>query len=75
MKITFDEGANAAYIYFSNSKKTKGTVKKTIPLEPSNEGPELFVDIDKNNKIIGIEILDASLFLPEEIIKRAEKIG
>jgi phage FluMu protein Com len=27
MKITFEEGANAAYMHFSNNIKTKGIVK------------------------------------------------
>lgn len=49
MKINFDDKADALYIQFQNGK-----VKRTIKLED-----RILIDIGKDNKIFGIEILDA----------------
>jgi len=54
MKITFDEKADALYIQFQNGKS-----KKTVKLQ---EG--ILVDIGKNDKLFGIEILDATHRIP-----------
>ncbi len=51
MKITYDKTADAAYIYIR-----KGIIKKTQHLSPL-----INADFDKNGKMLGIEILDASL--------------
>ncbi len=58
LKTTYDEQADAAYIYLNESAK----VEKTVEL---SEG--FLVDLDKDKKIIGIELLDAKkkLGLPE----------
>ena len=50
MKINYDKIADAMYIYFNKAKVFK-TVKMT---------DRLLVDLDKEGKILGIEILDAS---------------
>lgn len=64
MKITFDKEADAAYIYFKEI--FKGEVFQTISL---NENVN--VDLDKNGKTLGIEILNASTKLPEETLRLA----
>lgn len=51
MKINYDRIADAAYISIK-----KGAVKKTVSL-----GSLLNADLDKNGKVLGIEILNASL--------------
>lgn len=48
MKISFDEKADALYIQFQ-----KGKVKRTVKLEDG-----ILIDIGKDDKIFGIEILD-----------------
>ncbi len=50
MKITYDKIADAAYIYFKKNK-----IAKTVCL-----ADRLIADLDKEGKIVGIEILDAS---------------
>lgn len=50
MKITYDKEADALYLYFQ-----EGTFSRTKEVE---EG--IVLDIGKGNKILGIEILDAS---------------
>lgn len=67
MKITYDKSANAAYIYLQTDKK----VKNTLPSEVTADGPMVYIDVDEENKIIGFEILDASLFLSADVLKQA----
>ncbi len=51
MKITFDKEAKAGYIYFKDI--SQGEVEKTISISNC-----INIDINKNKKILGIEILN-----------------
>ncbi len=62
MNIEFDKEADAAYIYFKEIEN--GEVAETITLNDS-----VNVDLDKNGKVLGIEILDASEHLPSSSFK------
>jgi uncharacterized protein YuzE len=62
MKTEFDKEADAAYIYFKEIGN--GEVAETITLNDS-----VNVDLDKNGKVLGIEILDASEHLPSSSLK------
>jgi len=64
MKITFDKEADAAYIYLKEI--SKGEVEKTISLNDS-----INIDLDKEGKAIGVEVLDASKNLPLSTLKSA----
>jgi len=64
MKITLDKEADAAYIYFKEI--SAGEVTDTISLNES-----VNVDLNKEGKTIGIEILDASKNLPVTALKSA----
>ena len=68
MKVTLDTDADAAYIYFKDI--SNGEVAKTISLNDS-----INVDLDKEGKTIGIEVLDASKTLPENTLKTCEIIN
>ena len=50
MKITYDKVAGAMYIYFK-----KGKIVKTLPINQY-----INIDLDKNEKIVGVELLNAS---------------
>ncbi len=50
MKITYDKIANAVYIYLTNNK-----VEKTVKINDN-----FLLDVDKDGKVIGIEVLSAS---------------
>lgn len=66
MNIEYDKLVDAAYI-----RLNKGKVKKTIKLKD-----RLLVDIDKNDKVIGIEILDFSAQVsPKEVIKVSREMA
>lgn len=63
MKIQYDKIADAIYIYLSKSK-----IKKTVKMKD-----RLIVDIDKDGRIIGIEILNVSFQMPKKEIKAIQK--
>ncbi|MFA5174198.1 MAG: DUF2283 domain-containing protein [Candidatus Pacearchaeota archaeon] len=64
MKITFDKEADAAYIYLKEI--SPGEIVKTISLNDS-----VNIDLDSENRTIGIEILDASKNLPSNALSSA----
>ncbi len=66
MKITYDKAADAAYIYLKDIPK--GGVKKTYSCDPNQLGGMINLDFDENNILVGIEILDASKKIPNELI-------
>lgn len=74
MKIELDKKTDAAYIYLKESIDPGG-VEKTYPCDPLQIKGMINLDFDKDGRLIGIEVMDASKKLPEEIIKNAEVIG
>ncbi len=62
MRTEFDKEADAAYVYFKEIEN--GEVAETISLNDS-----VNIDLDKNGKVLGIEILDASEHLPSSAFK------
>ena len=68
MKIEYDKDADAAYIYFKEI--SEGEVVQTISLNDS-----VNIDLDKDGRTLGIEILDASKNLPVNTIKSAVVIS
>lgn len=68
MRVTFDRNANAAYIYLREIEP--GGAYKTEVMEDA----PIHLDFDKQGRLIGIEVLQATKYLPEEVIRRAERI-
>ena len=67
MKVTHDKEADAAYIYLKNIQK--GGVARSRTLSERNA---MFVlDFDKNDCLIGIEVLGANKGVPKELLKEA----
>lgn len=58
MKIQYDKLADALYIFLK-----KGRIQKTI-----KAGKEVLIDVDKQGRIVGIEILNASRQIPKKEI-------
>lgn len=73
MRITYDKSVDAAYIYLGKSNSED--FGHTYPCDPIAVSGQINLDFDKNKKLIGIEILDASKKLPEELLRSAEIIG
>lgn len=64
MKIEYDKEVDAAYVYFKEI--AEGEVVQTISLNES-----VNIDLDKDGRTLGIEILDASKNLPKTALKSA----
>ena len=60
MKVTYDPSVDAAYIQI---KSSKGGVETTVVDD------HVAVDIDSERRVVGVEILDASLRLDLEDLK------
>ena len=58
MRIKYDKRADAMYIYIR-----KGKIAKTVKVNS-----RLFVDVDKKNNLLGIEILGVSQQIPKKEI-------
>ena len=58
MKITFDKEADAVYIEISNEKFVKNKKMDN----------ETIIDLDKNGKIIGIELLNVSKRMTKDFL-------
>lgn len=65
MKIEYDKIADALYIYLN-----KGKVAKTVKMQD-----RLNVDVSKNGKILGLEVLGASKQISKTQITRPIKIS
>ncbi|MCK4996699.1 DUF2283 domain-containing protein [Candidatus Pacearchaeota archaeon] len=60
MRISLDNDADVAYIYFKEI--SSGEVVQTISLNDS-----INIDLDREGKTLGIEIIDASKNLPATV--------
>lgn len=65
MRFEYDKEVDAAYIYLKYPVK-EGEAKKTIVLNDN-----IIMDFDKNNKLIGVEILNASKVLAKKALAKA----
>ena len=65
MKIEYDKDADAAYIYIAENIAV-GEAVKTIELNDN-----IILDFNKNGKLLGIEVLDASKVLNKELLVSA----
>ena len=68
MKITYDKEVDAAYVYLVENIND-GESERTIQLNDN-----IILDFDKNGKLLGVEILDASKILSKEVIVQAQQI-
>lgn len=71
MRIAYDLDADAAYIYVVDEIGVGG-VDRTVPVDPAEVGGMINLDFDVDGHLLGIEILDASSFLPPELLRGAE---
>ena len=59
MKIEYDAERDLLYIYFQKTKKKVAKTKTVIP--------GVHADFDMEEKLLGLEIIDASEFIDEKI--------
>lgn len=74
MKIEYDPDADAAYIRLKEEIGIGG-VSRSYPLDPDEVGGMIVLDFDADDRLIGIEVLDASRHLPLEAlpVKKGEQ--
>lgn len=68
MTITYDPSVDAAYVRLSDTQKSVGaesfSIDDLIPFGDIN------IDFDNNRHIVGFEILNASKYLAQDLLKR-----
>lgn len=70
MRIAYDPAADAAYLYLTGQRLSRG--RTSIPAT-TPEGVQAFVVLDwKDDRLVGIEILDASTRLHPDLLEEAE---
>lgn len=72
MRITYDRDANAAYILLTEAEIEPGrtTIAAALPT-----GVDGFIALDwKDDRLVGIEILDADQRLHPDLLEQAEEI-
>lgn len=62
MKFEYDKEVDAGYIYLVNEIKD-GEAVKTIELDPN-----IILDFNKEGKLLGIEVLNASQILKDDVL-------
>ena len=75
MRITYDPVVNAAYVYLTDEPLTPG--RDSMPLhEVLEEHPGAIVVLDwKDDKIVGLEVLEASSLLHADLLAQATRPG
>lgn len=74
MKIEYDAGSDSAYIYLAE-QRDHGGVAKTYACDPAAVDGQIHLDFDDQGRLLGMEILDASAFLPAELLANAPAPG
>ena len=71
MRVSYDRAANAAYISLTEAAR-RGRRESTSAECPS--GVVAWVALDwHDGRLVGIEVLDASHFLPEDLLAGADE--
>jgi uncharacterized protein YuzE len=72
MRIVFDRKGNQAYIELVPPSQVPGgkSYECSLPHIPGR----IHLDFDKTDHLIGIEVLGATRILPDEVLKKAERI-
>ncbi len=73
MRITYDRQANAVYVYLTDEPLTPG--RTSTPADPP-DGVQAFIVLDwKDDRLVGLEVLDARERLHPDLLAEAEIIG
>jgi len=73
VRITYDPAADAVYIHLTSDPLAPGRTTLQAPTPPGTSG---FIALDwKDDRLVGIEILDASTRLHHDLLDQAEVTG
>lgn len=67
MRFKYDKEVDAGYIYIKYPIRS-GEAKKTVTLNDN-----IILDFDKKDKLIGVEILNASKIMNRQVLRNADK--
>ena len=67
MRLRYDRHADAAYIQLAEHIGLGG-VDHTYLCDPQEVGGMINLDFDAEGRLVGVEVLDASLYLPVELL-------
>lgn len=73
MRVTLDKSSDAAMIYLTEIPP--GSVAETCVCDAEASAAGVNLDFDSDGRLIGIEVIPASLGLPVELLNEAEVIG
>ncbi|MFG2632030.1 DUF2283 domain-containing protein [Streptomyces sp. NPDC048473] len=73
IRVTYDQKANAAYIYFADPQ-ARPKVARMYPCDPVEVGGMINLDFDEDGRLVGIEVLAASSKLPGYLLDVAERL-
>jgi uncharacterized protein YuzE len=74
MHGTFDAQADAAYLYLVD-EIPRGAAKRQVPLEGEGLKPMVVLDLDEEDRILGIEVVGATGSLHPETLSMLKRIG
>jgi len=72
MKVTYDAATDAAYIYFVDSIAA-GAVAVTYSCDPSQVKGMINLDFDSEGRLLAMEVLDASHYLPQSLLQAGQR--
>ena len=71
MRISYDAAADAAYIQLVDDIGPGG-VDRTYLCDPDEVGGMVNIDLDRDGRILGVEVLTASALLPAEVLAKVD---
>ena len=72
VRVSYDRQANAAYFELTDEELRPGRTTLRAPTPP---GVEAFIALDwKDDRLVGIEVLDADVILPAKLLAEAEDL-
>jgi uncharacterized protein YuzE len=73
VRVTFDPEANLAYISLLDGNARVGeAVRQLSVAEPGLAAARIVLDLDRDGRLIGIEVFDARESLPVELLDEAQ---
>ncbi|MER5373254.1 DUF2283 domain-containing protein [Streptomyces sp. NPDC002553] len=71
LKVTYDEAADAAYVYFTDPQDRVPSARM-YACDPVDVDGMINLDFDEQGRLIGIEILAAGSKPPESLLRSAQ---
>lgn len=73
MEVVYDRSVDAAYLYLV-TVIDNGQIKKSYSCDTKVVNGQITMGFDSLGRLLGIEILNASRFLPEALLRKATVI-